>query len=282
MVLWDGSPHPWFGPDQPPCCLMSSIDDATGTIVAAQFFPFEGTEGYLWLLRRIVARYGIPLSMYMDCHSSLKRNDSHWTLEEELAGRQTPTQVGQAIAALGIHPIFALSPQAKGRIERLFETLQDRLAAELDLAKVKTLEGGNRFLPGFLRDFNRKFSVPAAQAEKGWRSVPEGLDIERAISFHYPTRVGLDNTVRVGDLVIDIRPGPQGRSYARAQVEVRQLLDGSWRVYYKNDLIARHASGAIREPIRALPRNRSGGPSPKSPHWVYRASAQPIYDDPFR
>lgn len=282
MVLWDGSPHPWFGPDQPPCCLMSSIDDARGTVVAARFFSFEGTEGYLWLLRRIVTRYGIPLSLYMDCHSSLKRNDAHWTLEEELAGRQTPTQVGQAIKALGIHPIFALSPQAKGRIERLFETLQDRLVAELDLAKVKTLEGGNKFLPGFLRDFNRKFSVPAAQAEKAWRTVPEGLDIDRAISFHYPTKVGLDNTVRVGDLVIDIRPGPQGRSYARAQVEVRQLLDRSWRVYYKNDLITRHPSTAIREPIRALPRNRSGGPSPKSPHWVYRASAQPIYDDPCR
>lgn len=282
MVLWDGSPHPWFGPDQPPCCLMSSVDDARGSVVAARFFPFEGTEGYLWLLRHIVRRYGIPISMYMDCHSSLKRNDSHWTLEEEFAGRQTPTQVGQAISALGIHPIFALSPQAKGRIERLFETLQDRLVAELDLAKAKTLEAGNKFLPAFLRDFNRKFSVPPAQAEKAWRSVPEGLDIDRAISFHYPTKVGLDNTVRVGDLVMDIRPGPQGRSYARARVEVRQLLDGSWRVYYNNGLIARHPSTAIREPIRALPRNRSGGPSPKSPHWVYRASAQPIYDGPFR
>lgn len=282
MVLWDGSPHPWFGADHPPCCLMSSVDDATGAVVAARFFPFEGTEGYLWLLRRIVTRYGIPISMYMDGHSSLKRNDSHWTLEEELAGRQRPTQVGQAIEALGIYPIFALSPQAKGRIERLFETLQDRLVAEMDLAKITTIEAGNKYLRTFVRTFNRKFSVVPAEIEKAWRPVPEVLDIDRAISFHYPTKVGLDNTVRVGDLVVDIRPGPQGRSYAKARVEVRQLLDGSWRVYYKNCLIARNPSTAIREPIRALPRNRSGGPDPKSPQWVYRASAQPIYDDPFR
>jgi hypothetical protein len=87
------------------------------------------------LLRQIVTRYGIPVSIYQDRHGSLKRNDDHWTLEEELAGRQEPTQVGQALRALGIQPIFALSPQAKGRIERLFGTLQDRLGAELDLAK---------------------------------------------------------------------------------------------------------------------------------------------------
>ncbi len=138
MVLWDGSPHPWFGPDHPPCCLMAAIDDATGAILAARFFLFEGTEGYLWLLRQIVTRYGIPVSIYQDRHGSLKRNDDHWTLEEELAGRQEPTQVGQALRALGIQPIFALSPQAKGRIERLFGTLQDRLGAELDLAKATT------------------------------------------------------------------------------------------------------------------------------------------------
>jgi len=143
MVLWDGSPHPWFGQNLPPCCLMAALDDATGGILAARFFPFEGTEGYLWLLRQIVTQYGIPISIYQDRHGSLKRNDDHWTLEEELAGRQEPTQVGQALRALGIQPIFALSPQAKGRIERLFGTLQDRLGAELGLlAKVNHPSAG--------------------------------------------------------------------------------------------------------------------------------------------
>jgi transposase len=185
MVLWDGSPHRWFGPDPPPCCLMAAIDDATGAILVARFFPFEGTEGYLWLLRQIVTRYGIPVSIYQDRHGSLKRNDDHWTLEEELAGRQKPTQVGQALRALGIQPIFALSPQAKGRIERLFGTLQDRLGAELNLAKATTPQQGNNLLPTFLRRFNRRFAIAARQSEKAWRPIPKTLDVDRAIWRFY-------------------------------------------------------------------------------------------------
>jgi transposase len=280
MILWDGSPHRWFGPDLPPCCLMAAIDDATGAILAARFFLFEGTEGYLWLLRQIVTRYGIPVSIYQDRHGSLQRNDDHWTLEEELAGRQEPTQVGQALRALGIQPIFALSPQAKGRIERLFGTLQDRLGAELGLAKVTTLQQGNNLLPTFLRRFNRRFAIAAHQSEKAWRPVPETLDVDRAISFHYPTKVGLDNTVRLGELLLDIPPGPLGRSYAKARVEARQLLNGSWKVYYQDRLIAKHPSTTLREPIRALPRNRSNDPKGKSYNWIYQFSAQPIYDKP--
>jgi transposase len=283
MVLWDGSPHPWFGPNLPPCCLMAAIDDATGVILAARFFPFEGTEGYLWLLRQVVIQYGIPISIYQDRHGSLKRNDDHWTLEEELAGRQEPTQVGQALRTLGIQPIFALSPQAKGRIERLFGTLQDRLGAELGLAKVTTLQQGNDFLPAFIRRFNHRFAIAPCQSEKAWRSVPKTLEVDRAISFHYPTKVGLDNTVRLGDRLLDIPPGPLGRSYAKARVEVRQLLNGSWKVYYQDRLIAKHPSTALQEPIRALRRNRSPAISPgaESHNWVYQASAQPIYDKPF-
>ncbi len=281
MVLWDGSPHRWFGPDHPPCCLMAAIDDATGAILAARFFLFEGTEGYFWLLRQIVTRYGIPVSIYQDRHGSLKRNDDHWTLEEELAGRQEPTQVGQALRALGIQPIFALSPQAKGRIERLFGTLQDRLGAELGLAKATTPQQGNDLLPAFLRRFNNRFAIAPHQSEKAWRPAPQTLDVDRAISFHYPIKVGLDNTVRLGELLLDIPPGPLGRSYAKARVEVRQLLNGSWKVYYQDRLIAKHPSTALQEPIRALRRNRSPAPGAQSHNWVYQASAQPIYDKPF-
>ncbi len=283
MVLWDGSPHPWLGPSLPPCCLMAALDDATGAILAARFFRFEGTEGYLWLLRQIVSQYGIPISIYQDRHGSLKRNDDHWTLEEELAGRQEPTQVGQALRSLGIQPIFALSPQAKGRIERLFGTLQDRLGAELGLAQVTTLQQGNDLLPALIRRFNHRFAIAPRQSEKAWRPVPQTLEVDRAISFHYRTKVGLDNTVRLGDLLLDIPPGPLGRSYAKARVEVRQLLNGSWKVYYQDRLIAKHPSTTLQQPIRALRKNRSLATSPgtESDNWVYQASAQPIYDKPF-
>jgi transposase len=274
MVLWDGSPHHWLGPDQPACCLMAAIDDATGKVLVARFFPFEGSSGYLWLLREVVKRYGIPLVMYHDRHGSLHRNDSHWSLEEQLAGRQEPTQVGLALEALGIESIAALSPQAKGRIERLFGTLQDRLIAELGLQGVQIVEAANRFLKTFIPRFNRRFAVCPRESEKAWRKVPPELDLDRMISFRYRSVVGNDNSVRIGGLILDLPPGPHRRSYAKAHVEVRQLLDGSWKVYYQDQLIAKHPSTELRDPVRALkhPRRIKGAPSEQ---WVYWASAPP-------
>jgi transposase len=116
MVLWDGSPHRWFGSDHAPCCLMAAIDDATSELLDAFFIAYEGSFGYLTLLEHIVQRYGIPCSIYQDRHGSLHRNDDHWSLAEQLNGEQDPTQVGAALKALGITPIFALTPQAKGYV----------------------------------------------------------------------------------------------------------------------------------------------------------------------
>ena len=272
MVLWDGSPHHWLGSDQPACCLMAAIDDATGKVLVARFFPFEGSSGYLWLLREVVKRYGIPLVMYHDRHGSLHRNDSHWSLEEQLAGRQEPTQVGLALEALGIESIAALSPQAKGRIERLFGTLQDRLIAELGLEGVQNLQEANRFLKFFIPRFNRRFAVCPRESEKAWRKAPPDLNLDRMISFRYRSVVGNDNSVRIGGLILDLPPGPHRRSYAKAHVEVRQLLDGSWKVYYQDQLIAKHPSTELRDPVRALKHSRriKGAPSEQ---WVYWASA---------
>jgi transposase len=274
MVLWDGSPHHWLGSDQPACCLMVAIDDATGKLLVARFFPFEGSSGYLWLLREVVKRYGIALVMYHDRHGSLYRNDSHWSLEEQLAGRQEPTQVGLALEALGIESIAALSPQAKGRIERLFGTLQDRLIAELGLEGVQNLQEANRFLKVFIPRFNRRFAICPRESEKAWRKVPPELDLDRIISFRYRSVVGNDNSVRIGGLILDLPPGPHRCSYAKARVEVRQLLDGSWRVYYQDQLIAKHPSTELRDPVRALnhPRRIKGA---SSEQWVYWASAPP-------
>ena len=272
MVLWDGSPHAWFGPKYPPCCLMAAMDDGTGKLLAARFFPFEGSSGYLWLLKTLVKRYGIPLVIYHDRHGALHRNDSQWTLQEQLAGRQDPTQVGLALEGLGIRSIAALSPQAKGRIERLFGTLQDRLGGELELEGIQSLEAANRFLKTFLLRFNRRFAVPPRDSEQAWRKVSPGLDLDRIISFRYRSVVGNDNSVRIGGLLIDLPPGPRGRSYAKAEVEVRQLLDGSWRVYYQDQVIAKHPSTELRDPVRALKHNRRiQGAS--SEQWVYLASA---------
>ena len=275
MVLWDGSPHPWFGPELTPCCLMAAMDDATGKLLAARFFPFEGSSGYLWLLKEMVKKYGIPISIYQDRHGALHRNDSHWSLEEQLAGRQEPTQVGLALQSLGIEAIPALSPQAKGRVERLFATLQDRLMAELRLRGIQTIQEANAFLETvFLKDFNRRFAIRPRESQKAWRELPKTLDLDRLVSFRYNSVVGNDNSIRIGGWVLDVPPGPARRSYAKAKVEVRQLLNGSWRVYYQDQIIAKHPSTELRDPVRALKHNRRiKGVSPEQ--WVYLASALP-------
>jgi transposase len=280
MVLWDGSPHPWFGPEHPPCCLMAAIDDATGKLLAARFFPFEGSSGYLWLLKEMVKKHGIPMIIYQDRHGALHRNDNHWSLEEQLAGRQEPTQVGLALEAFSIQAISALSPQAKGRVERLFATLQDRLGAELRLQGIVTLEEANRFLQStFIKAFNRRFAVRPKESQKAWRKAPQDLDLDRIISFRYTATVGNDNTVRLGGFILDIPPGPQGRSYAKAKVEARQLLNGSWRIYEKDHLIAKHSPTSLKEPLRALPRNKHHAKGVKDYNWVYLASAPQSAED---
>jgi transposase len=273
MVLWDGSPHRWFGKDNPPCCLMAAIDDATSELLDAFFISSECSFGYLKLLEHLVKRYGIPCSIYQDRHGSLQRNDDNWTLLEQLNGEQEPTQVGGCLKALGITPIFALTPQAKGRVERLFGVLQDRLIAEMELRDIKDMDAGNRFLAEqFIDEHNRRFAITAEVSETAWRRIPREVDIERTISFRYQAVVGNDNAVRLGGMVIDIPEGKAKRGYAKATVEVRQLLDGSWRVYYKDTLITQTDPTPVREPLRAKPRRKPKIRAASQAQWVYRAS----------
>lgn len=250
MILWDGSRHDWLEGRGPLLCLMGAIDDATGELLpGAHFVDQECAAGYLRVLLAIAEDKGLPLSAYMDQHGSLKRNDAYWTLEEELRGEQEPTQVGRALQALGIEIIYALSPQAKGRVERLWGTLQDRLVSELRLANVSTVDEANRVLEAYRAEFNARFSVAASETGCAWRPVRKCLDLSKACSFFYECKVYNDNTVRIDGNIIDIPAGPNQRSYAQARVEVRQLLDGSWRVYYDDELIATAAatqSGELR------------------------------------
>ncbi|NIO17553.1 MAG: hypothetical protein GTN70_11335 [Deltaproteobacteria bacterium] len=181
--------------------------------------------------------------------------------------------MGWALQEFGIEPIYALSPQAKGRIERLFGTLQDRLIAELERASITDIPDANLFLEGFLEAYNKQFSRVSEKPHKAWRSVARGVNIDRICSFRYEATVGNDNTVRLGGIVIDIPPGPHRASYAKARVEVRQLLDGSWRIYYQGNKIALHQATDLREPIRALKRSKTRKKAASPYSWVYAASA---------
>jgi Winged helix-turn helix len=264
MILWDGSRHDWLEERGPMLCLVAAVDDATGALLpGAHLVEQECAAGYLRVLREIAREKGLPWSAYMDQHGSLKRNDKNWSLEEELRGRQFPTQVGQALEALGIEVIYALSPQAKGRVERMWETLQDRLVSELRLVKASTQAAANAVLERFVPDYNRRFAVEPAEAVAAWRPVPKGLDLERACSAVYGATVLNDNTVRLGGMVIDIPPGPRKRSYAKARVEVRQLLDGSWRVYLGEAMIA-VVKGTTGSELRMIERRGRRRPPPSA------------------
>lgn len=247
MALWDGSRHAWLEDRGPMLCLMGAIDDATGKLLpGAHFVEQECAAGYLRVLLGITKELGLPLAVYMDRHGSLKRNDDNWTLEEELRGEQDPTQVSRALKTLEIERIYALSPQAKGRVERLWGTLQDRLVSELRLAKASTMEEANAVLQRYVPEHNARFAVAPKDATPAWRPV-RGVALERVCSFAYEATVKNDNTVRIEGVVIDIPPGPSRRGYAKARVEVRQLLDGSWRVYLGDALLASTAPTSVGE-----------------------------------
>jgi transposase len=264
MILWDGSRHDWLEGRGPMLCLMGAVDDATGELLpGAHFVEQECAAGYLTVLHAIAAEKGRPWSAYMDQHGSLKRNDAHWTLAEELRGVQAPTQVGQALQALEIEGIYALSPQAKGRVERLWGTLQDRLVSELRLVGARTVEQANTGLARYRPEHNRRFAIRPADTVPAWRPVRRGTDLERLCSFAYEATVLNDNTVRLAGLIIDVPPGPRQRSYAGARIELRQLLDASWRVYLGDTLIATAASTSGGE-LRALRRHRRRPPSAAS------------------
>jgi transposase len=265
LLQVDGSSYNWFGLQLPRCTLLGAIDDATGKVVAAVFREQEDAHGYLLLLQQVLKSQGIPLDLYHDRHSIFQDNSTRpWTLAEELQGHKEPTQFGRALDELGITAIAAHSPQAKGRIERLWGTLQDRLTLDLRLAGIKDMRAANRFLPGFLRRFNARFAVQAEEPGLAYRPLDAGLDLSRILSFRYARVVAMDNTVRLEGHLMQVPPGPKRRSYAGCHVWVHELLDGSLGVWYQDRWLARTAmQGDVTLRARKAARRPSSPVPPK-------------------
>jgi transposase len=238
MALTDASRHDWLEGRGPTLTLIGFQDDATGQILAAHFqFEAENTLGYLRALHSMITTHGVPLSLYRDRHSIFQRNDPHWTLAEQLAGKQSPTQLGRVLQELGIEQIPAYSPQAKGRIERAWRTCQDRLVSELRLARATTLAQANTVLARFCADYNQRFARPAADSARDFRSLPRRFDLTRCLALHYRRVVAADHTVTLGAHSIALPPLPGHRGYAGETVELAHLLDGSLHVYRGDRLL---------------------------------------------
>jgi len=235
MLQVDGSPHDWLEGRGPRMCLIGAIDDATSTVMGAFFAQAESSWGYFHLFSEIFRKHGLPQSIYTDCHSVFW-TDREPTLQEQLINKKPTTEVGRGLEELGVTLILAHSPQAKGRIERLWNTFQDRLVSELRLAKAKTVEQATIVLDRYLPVHNHKFSKPA-QAQPAWRKV-SSLQIEQALCFKQQRTVAKDNTVTFEGTVLQIpKRSPYG-SYANKRIDVHVLLDGAVEFFYKKEKIA--------------------------------------------
>ena len=276
MALTDASRHNWLEGRGPVLTLIGFQDDATGQILAAHFqLEAENTVGYLRVLHAMIAAHGIPLSLYRDCHSIFQRNDAHWTLAEQLAGKQSPTQLGRALDQLGIEQIPAYSPQAKGRIERAWRTCQDRLVSELRLARAATLEQAQSVLDRFCADYNQRFARPAAEAACDFRRLPRRFDLARCLSLLYQRVVAADHTVTLGAHSIALPPLRGQRGYAGETVELSHQLDGTVRVY-RADSLLRSLSLPLEEHAQRRPALLTSAQKRKQPMpRIYNLSGRP-------
>ena len=276
MALTDASRHDWLEGRGPELTLIGFQDDATHRILAAHFqLEPENTVGYLFSLRTMITTHGVPLSLYRDRHGIFQRNDAHWTLAEQLAGKQTPTQLGRALEELGIQQIPAYSPQAKGRIERVWRTGQDRLVSELRLAHATTLEQANAVLARFCDDYNQRFARAATDAACDFRSLPRRFDLARCLSLRYQRVVAADHTIPFGAHSIALPPLPGHRGYAGETVELSHQLDGTLRVYRGDSLLLAQPlplqEHAARRPAPRTTAQKRKAPMPR----IYNLSGRP-------
>ena len=277
MLQTDGSQHDWLEGRGPGLTLLAFVDDATSRVPAGRFqLEAEDAAGYMTVFRRVVEEQGIPLSVYRDQHGVFQRNDDHWSLQEQFEGAQWPTQFGRVLQELGVVSIPAHSPQAKGRIERLWRTFQDRLISELRLAGASTLEQANDVLDRFLPQYNRQFGKPAARSGSAYRPLDRRLDLDYIFSLRYERTVNRDHTISFGPRgTIQLPPLPGRRSYAGQKVEVCQLPQGDLKIYVNRRLLDHQSAGPAPVPVRAQPRKRSSTPRPHPLPRIYAYAGRP-------
>lgn len=256
LVQVDGSPHDWLEGRGPRLTLVGAIDDATGAIVAATFAPVEDGRAYLTILARMCRDHGVPAAIYRDRSGIFAPVRPGGPLGD--AG----TQVGRAFSELGIASVAAASAQAKGRIERLWGTCQDRLVSELRLAGAADLDSANIVLARFVTRFNAQFSVAAAIATPAWRRAPAARELDRICAFRWNRVVGNDNTVRVEGAVLQLPPTIGGRGVAGRRVEVELRLDGQLLVVDRGrTLLVLPVSPEVSE-LRGVKLAATHGPRP--------------------
>jgi transposase len=265
LVQLDGSHHAWLEGRGPRCVLMGYIDDASSR-VWARFYSHEGTWPALDSLFRYVQGYGVPLALYADRHTTYK-SPAEPSVADQLEGRLPQSQFERCVADLGSHVIHAQSPQAKGRIERLFGTFQDRLIKEMRLAGIRTLEAANEFLEGYLPHYNARFAVQPAQPGDLHQPMDSEERLHRLLCLKTTRVLRRDWTVaHEGQLY-------QVHDQVRAtQVVVEDRMDGTIRITHQGRALQFQAITA--RPVKAAPT------SPRV--YIRRKPVKPLPDHPWQ
>lgn len=238
LVQIDGSHHDWFEGRAPKCCLIAFIDDATGRVLGARFEPTETTEGYLGVLQRYVSEYGAPLALYSDRHSIFTKHDRE---------DPRPTQFERALLQLGIESICAHSPQAKGRVERLFQTLQDRMCKAMRLAGISSMEQANAWLAAYLAEHNARFAkAPRESTDMHRRWSQSAHELARICALHHQRQLSAQGSCRFEGAILQIQAKQAHAPKASATVDIVQFADGTLELSWRG-LVLKHRAHGLHE-----------------------------------
>lgn len=227
MVQIDGSCHDWLEGRGEVCVFMGYIDDATGNPFG-RFYPYEGTFPAMDSFKHYVKKYGIPVSIYLDKHATYKSTKKP-SVEDELNNVEPLSRFARAVTELGVDVIYADSPQAKGRIERLFNTFQDRLIKEMRLKGIKTIEEANKFLPQYLPIYAKRFAVKPANDTDMHRSIPEGINLDKILCVKTKRALRNDFTIAHNGKLYQIEDNVGAK-----EVIVEERVNGSMFIAYKD------------------------------------------------
>lgn len=232
LVQADGSPHHWFEDRGPACTLLVYIDDSTGKLLHLEFVKSETTNAYLGATKRYLEKHGKPIALYVDRHGVFRVNTTK-ALSARVEDSNGLTQFGRAMEELGITLIFANSPQAKGRVEKVNQTLQDRLVKELRLAGISTMEDGNRFLPGFIEAFNRRFAVTPRSSVNLHRPLTRTDLLEEILIQKHTRRLSKQLTISYGNQIYQIQTEHPTYALRHAPVSVHEDAVETITIWYR-------------------------------------------------
>jgi transposase len=246
LVQIDGSPHDWFEGRGPRCALIVFIDDATGRLTALRFAPVESGQAYLEALHDHVLAHGCPLALYSDRHGIFRVN------AKDAQSGDGKTEFGRVVERLEIGLINALTPQAKGRVERANQTLQDRLVKEMRLRNISSIPAAHAYLPEFILEWNKKFGVEprdAASAHRAWMKTAEDLDLALACQQQRVLSKAL--TFSYGGTKYCVKTQGPGTAMRGAKIAVHRFTDGRLRFSYKDRVLTctAYATYAVPDPV---------------------------------